>query len=177
MPGRFFFFRDEYWIFGEDSALRGGFLFVCPKRNQKCPGGMSPVNASRNAGVHSRPTPRPPFTGDALLEDRLLRPAAPKTRPCLLHAPAHWGLPRLKLAAFCAERTPPSAVKLWWLGSCRVPDHRCTKQVGTHQAVCVSAQCLTNFNSSRPQWAESRTKADLDFARRGLHKAQRDTLP
>ena len=41
----------------------GGFLFVCPKRNQKCPGGLSPVNASQKAGVHSRLTPRPPFTG------------------------------------------------------------------------------------------------------------------
>ena len=36
--------------------------------------------------------PRTPFTGDALLKDRLLRPAAPKTRPCVLLASAHWGL-------------------------------------------------------------------------------------
>ena len=47
----------------EGSALRGGFLFVCPKRNQKCPGGVSPVNASPKAGVHSRLTPRPPLRG------------------------------------------------------------------------------------------------------------------
>ena len=162
-----------------------GVSFYFPRREcyfahggkvTKTPPGTAPMSAYAQRALIVA-FPRTPFTGDALLEDRLLRPAAPKTRPCVLLAPAHWGLPRLKLAAFCAERTPPSAVKLWRLGSCRVPDYRRTKQVGTHQAVCVSTQCLTNFNSSRPQWAESRTKTDLDFARRGLHKAQRDTLP
>ena len=36
------------------------------------------------------------------------------------------------------------------------PDHRRTKQVGRHQAVCGRAAMLSNFNGKRPQWAESR---------------------
>ena len=34
------------------------------------------------------------------------------------------------------------------------------------EAVYVSVAMPSNFNGKRPQWAESRTETDLDFARR-----------
>ena len=46
------------------------------------------------------------------------------------------------------------------------PDHRRTKQVGRHQAVCVSVPMASNLDGSRPQWAGSRMGTELDFARR-----------
>ena len=51
------------------------FLSERSERNQRIAGGVSPVNTAPKAGVHSRLTPRPPNTGDALLENGHLRPA------------------------------------------------------------------------------------------------------
>ena len=83
-----------YILYWKNSALRGGFLFVCPKRNQwprppslapsgqftlKCPGGCVPMNTSPKAGVHSLlpPDPRLRGTPSCFLDDNL---PAGKTR-------------------------------------------------------------------------------------------------
>ena len=48
----------------------------------------------------------------------------------------------------------------------RPRDHARTKRVGRHQAVYVSVQAPTNFDGTRPQWAERRKTSHSDFARR-----------
>ena len=70
-------------------AGRGRTMFLSARteRNQRCAKGAPSMNTSPKAGVHRRRPPGPPATGDALLEDRHLRPAAPNTRPCVLLAP------------------------------------------------------------------------------------------
>ena len=47
----------------EGSALRGGSLFVCPKRNQKCPGGSRNRTGGGTARSSMPSPPRPPFYG------------------------------------------------------------------------------------------------------------------
>ena len=56
-------------------------------------------------------------------------------------------------------------------------DHRRTKQVGRHQAVCVRIQEPLNLDGNRPPWAESRTETSLDFARRKQLADRSDPLP
>ena len=61
---------------------------------------------------------------------------------------------------------PPGAEKLWQLVRIRARAVRRTKQVGTQQAVYVKVAMPSNLDGKRPQWAESSTGTDLDFARR-----------
>ena len=112
-------------------------------------------------------TPDPRFTGDALLGNWHLCPAPPNTRPCILLASGTQAPTGVKFEKFCAVRTPPTLAKPWQLGNDRCPtDHRRTKQVGTQEAAYVSVAMPSNFDGNRPQWAESSTETDLDFARR-----------
>ena len=85
--------------------------------------------------------PRPPIMGDAILEDRHLRPAAPKTRPCVLLASAHWGLlgGNLKYLG-CTDTAYTGKARIAGQSLGHLPDDCRTKQVGTHQAVCVRMQ-------------------------------------
>ena len=57
------------------------------------------------------------------------------------------------------------------------PDHRRTKQVGRHQAVCVRVAMPSNFDGNRPQWAENRRGHGQSLGRRKIPKIQRDTSP
>ena len=61
---------------------------------------------------------------------------------------------------------PPGAEKLWQLVRIRARAVRRTKQVGTQQAVYVKVAMPSNLDGKRAQWPGSRTKTDLDFARR-----------
>ncbi|MCI7659735.1 hypothetical protein, partial [Flintibacter sp.] len=53
-----------------------------------------------------------------------------------------------------------------WAVAGDLTNHRRTKQIGTQEAVYVSVAMPSNFDGNRPQWAESSTETDLDFARR-----------
>ena len=151
----------------------------------------------RGAGAHRRRPPGPPATGDALQEDRHLRPAAPKTRLCVLLAPGTQA-PSSSQSPLYSRRpsvgirhvasllllSPPNPLR-WALAGTPIkclrctdtaypgktvaagpPDHRRTKQVGMHQAVCARVAMPSNFNRRKALWPESRTGTGLDFARR-----------
>jgi len=151
-----------------------------PKKELKMPWGLLPVSAFAERAL-TVIAPRPPATGDALLQDRHLRPAAPKTRLCVLLASGAQAPTKWKFESVCAVRTPPTPAKPWQLGNgmyasvlcakfpiplsryscplCKVrvygpPDHRRTQQVGKQEAVYGRIQAPTNFDGSRPQWAE-----------------------
>ena len=120
-------------------------------KGTKTPPGDGSDERLRGAGAHSHLSPGPPITGDSLLEDRHLRPAAPNTRPCVLLAPAHGGLSGQKLRSVRAVQTPPTLAKPWQLGKYRCPtDHRRTKQVGRHQAVRNRSSSLQILLAERP---------------------------
>ena len=56
-------------------------------------------------------------------------------------------------------------------------DHRRTKQVGRHQAVCVRIQEPSNSDGKRPQWAENRRAHAQNLGRRNIPEVRRDTPP
>ena len=162
----------------------------------------------RAAGAHRRRPPGPPATGDALLGNWHLRPAAPNTRPCALLAsgtqapsssqsPLYSGRPSMGIrhVASLLLLSPPNPLR-WALAGTPIkcprctdtacsgiavaagpPDHRRTKQVGRHQAVCVRVAMPSNFDGNRPQWAENRRGHGQSLGRRKIPKIQRDTSP
>ena len=81
----------------------------------------------------------PHFTGDALLSDSKILPAAPNTRSCILLASgalAPTGSEILNCLR-CTDTAYPGRTV-----AAGPPDHRRTKQVGMHQAVCGRAARL-----------------------------------
>jgi hypothetical protein len=97
---------------------RDGCYFLIVQKVTKESLGVAFDERLRAAGAHRRLTPKPPITGDALLEDGHLRPAAPNTRLCILLAPGHRALPGVKFESVRVIRTPPTLAKPWQLGSC-----------------------------------------------------------
>ena len=106
--------------------------------NQRCAKGTPSMNTSPQAGVHRRRPPGPPATGDALQEDRHLRPAAPNTRPCVLLAsgaqapsssqsPLYSGRPSVGIrhAAPLRLLSPPNPLR-WALAGTLIKYLRCT---------------------------------------------------
>ena len=67
----------------------------------------------RAAGAHSRLSPKPPLTGDALVTVRPFHPADLRQDHLVLLASAHWGLPEWKFETFCVGMTPPALAKPW----------------------------------------------------------------
>ena len=99
-------------FFMGNARVYPGVSFCFPRREcyfahggkvTKTPPGTAPMSAYAQRALIVA-FPRTPFTGDALLKDRLLRPAAPKTRPCLLLAP---GL-------------RPYVCKIWWTSALKL---------------------------------------------------------
>ena len=106
--------------------------------NQRCAKGTPSMNTSPQAGVHRRRPPGPPFTRDALQEDRHLRPAAPNTRPCVLLAsgargpsssqsPLYSGRPSVGIRHVASLRllSPPNPLR-WALAGPPIKYLRCT---------------------------------------------------
>ena len=151
----------------------GGFLFVCPKRNQKCPGGCVPMNTSPKAGVHSLLPPAPPVTGDALQLSWQFRPAGKDKTVWSFLPRGHRPLQgrNLKVSALYAHHL------VWQSCGSRAIDDDRTKQVGAHQAVYDREQKLANFDGNRPQWAEWRGVHGQNLGRRKRVRGQRDPLP
>ena len=95
-----------------------GCDFLSDQKVTKESPGVCLRGTPRGAGVPSRPTPRPPFTGDALLSDSKILPAARRQDLASFLPRGHWPLPGQKLRSVCAVRTPPTQAKPWQLGGC-----------------------------------------------------------
>ena len=112
------------------------------------PWGLLPVSAFAERAL-TVIAPRPPATGDALLQDRHLRPAAPKTRLCVLLAsgarapsssqsPLYSGRPSVGIRHVASLRllSPPNPLR-WALAGTPIKYLRCTDTAYTGKAVAV----------------------------------------
>ena len=79
-------------VFHPAGQERDGCYFLNDQKGTKESLGAASGEHLACGGAHSHCPQTPVLRGDALLEERHLRPAAPKTRPCVLLATAHWGL-------------------------------------------------------------------------------------
>ena len=64
----------------------GAGSFLTAQKGTKESLGVAFDERYAEGSAHRRLTPKPPITGDALLDDGHLHPAAPNTRPCVLFA-------------------------------------------------------------------------------------------
>ena len=126
-----------------------GVPFCLPKKEPKRHQGTSFDEHPACAGVHRRRPLDPRLRGTPSSEIPVTF-RRPKTRPCFLLAPGTQAPTKWKFGSIRAVRTPPTWAKPWQLGSCRVRDHRRTKQVGRHQAVYDRGQTLANFDGKGP---------------------------
>ena len=163
---------DNFYFDGD------GCYFARGGKVTKPPPGDGSDERLRAAGAHSHLSPGPPLRGTPACGIDYDLPAG-KDKICDPPCLGPLGPTNCKFERYTVEITPPTLAKPWQLSICgkHSLDHRRTKQVGKHQAACVSVAMPSNFDGSRPLWAENRTETGLDFARRKRRKTQRDTLP